>query len=647
MDLNFTIIKGLFKLILLLFIFTLIAWRNIVKKRNFFSIFDTAMRIFFVYFSLTILLLFITIQLGIYDAIVVNIFLGFFILFNIFYSKNFKETKQNFQSITSGIVLKYVKFFENDFLSKKRNYKSISLFFKKQNLSVFYSLIILVIFVIFASLYYLKFDTYLFTDQWFDSLAMINAKDKSIWFTNGINVEGQYAFMNYLKHITNSSTEITMYISVIFEYLILIVILYWFIYKFSESSIAVPIFVSLFFILGFSFLPVNINTFFQTSSINLSFLLVFPILYYFLRPKSLSIPKKRYFLSFTCSFIAIGLIDLYILCLVFPIFFTLGFIIYMGKNLKKRLLIFGAYLFSILIVFAIYIFSAIINKQDFVIFLKGNLISVESNFLNPYIVTVFDKLLFYYQVMFTITSILIILFGLIFKHSWRKKIILMLFCTVIYILTQIDSKLIDNDLLYRLLLLFLPIQIGILLTTIIAFFKIIIRKNVSYSYRGIIVFSIVAIALIYLEKEPLALKKDTKKLLNEDILLANEEILNTYHDRSYVVVNRNELSMLSSYYRYFMTYTYFLSDRYIKRDALYAKYRENLPYLKKNPNMVLASSILVFVYENDPVKNKLLIQINRLKKLGRKTRKIHKSSFLNVYEVINEPNASRTADMIF
>jgi hypothetical protein len=651
MDLNFTIILGLFKLFFLLLIFVFIVWKYIVLKRDFVSVFDTAIKFFFKYFSILIILLFVTIQLGIYDAIVVNVFLILFITFDFLNTYGFREAKQKFEHITTNNVVKYVKYFEKGYFSKKRKKTSVSLFLKRQNFEVFYALIILVFLVVFTSLYYFKFDRYLFSSSWFESLAMINSKDKQQWFTSDINVEGQYAFINYLKHITNASSEIMIYISAIFQFLILVVILYWFVYKISESSVTVPVFVGLFFILGFAFLPVNINTFFQSSSINLAFLLVFPVFYYFLYPKTLLHKNWKLFLSFTFSFVAIGLIDLYVLCFVFPVFFILGFLFDLNKFFKKRLIIFGAYLFSLLIIVVTYISCAIISDEDFVVFFKKNLISVESNFYNPYIITAFDKLLFYYQAMFAVTIILLLGFGLLFKHSWKKKMILMAYCTIIYILTQIDSQWIDKDLLYRLLLLLIPIQIGIMLTTVLAFFKVIFKKKYNYSYRGVIVFCIGIIGIVCFEQEPLRIKKDKNNLLSEEILLANEEILNDYHDHAYIVVNQDELYMLSSYCRYFMNYSEFLAGSYLKKDATYAKYRKNIRYLKKHPKVVLASSILVFVYNDNynKTKNKasLLLRIKTLKNRGRKVRKIHTSEFFEVYEIINQPNSSRTSEMIF
>ncbi len=651
MDLNFTIILGLFKLIFLLIIFVFIVWKYIVLKRDFFAVFDTAIKFFFKYFSILIILLFVTIQLGIYDAIVVNVFLMLFIAFDFLNTYGFNEVKQKFQNITTNNVVKYVKYFERGYFSKKRKKTSVSLFLKRQNLEVFYALIILMLLVIITSLYYLKFDRYLFTSSWFESLAMINSKDAQQWFTNDINVEGQYAFVNYLKHITNCSSEIMIYISAIFQFLILVVILYWFIYKISESSITIPVFVGLFFILGFAFLPININTFFQSSSINLAFLLVFPVFYYFLYPKSIPLKDWEQFLTFTFSFIAIGLIDIYVLCFVFPLFFILGFVFYLSKHFKKRLIILGAYLFSTIVIIGTYISCAMIAVEDFVVFFRKNLISVESNFYNPYIITAFDKLLFYYQVMFALTIVLILIFGLLFKHSWKKKMILMCYGTIIYFLTQINSGWIDKDLLYRLLLLLLPIQIGILLTTLFAFFKMIFKKKYNYSYRGVIVFCIGIAALVCFEQEPLQIKKDKYNLLNEEILLANEEILNQYHDHAYIVVNQDELYMLSSYCRYFMNYSEFLSNSYLKKDANYAKYRKNIVYLRKHPKVVLASSILVFVYNDNycKAKNKatLLSRITYLKNRGRGIKKIHESDFFDVYEIINEPKSSRTSEMIF
>ena len=149
----------------------------------------------------------------------------------------------------------------------------------------------------------------MFSSASFTTLGKINATDKMQWFTSAVEVEGQYAFINYLKHLTSSSSEISIYLYGVFHFLVLISIIYWFVYKISESTVIVPLFVCLFYILGFSFLPVNINYFFQCTSINLAFIIVFPTVYFYLYPKLLHKDNWNLFFTMATAFFAIGLID--------------------------------------------------------------------------------------------------------------------------------------------------------------------------------------------------------------------------------------------------------------------------------------------------------------------------------------------------
>lgn len=654
MNLDDLIVKGLLKLLLLTFLFLFLLKKSIILKRDFYTVLDLFVKAFFKYMSILTIFLFITIQLHIYDAIFVN----FLLLLVIIYS-HFKERKLTFSTqhgfrVSSRIAIIGVEYFEKGFIGKKKHTNIFRTIFRKKHIESFYSILIILFISIFASLYFFRYDKYLFSSAWFTTLEKINAKDKMQWFTSSVEVEGQYAFINYIKHVTSSSSEISIYLYGVFHFLVLISIIYWFVYKISDSTVVVPSFVCLFYVLGFSFLPININYFFQCTSVNLAFTLVFPTIYFYLYPKLLIKGNWNLFFTMAAAFMAIGLIDVYVLLLIFPLFFVLSFLLYFNKFIKHKLIVIGAYLFSASIVLFMYFYYCHFDPADFKVFILSNLISVESDFHNPYLVLFFDKLLFYYQLLFLVTSVLIFLFAIFFKYPWRRRILLMVFCSVIYLLTQFDLYYIDNDLLVRFLLIFLPIQLGILLNTVLDFFKIIFSSTTfKFYYRGLIVFVVVVLVLVNFGLDPTQEDKNKKNKLNETILTVNLNILRYYYNLSYIVVNSDNLYLLSSYNRYFMGYKEFMSKEYLAKDALYAKHRDDDEYLKYNAKVVLSPSILIYVYEdkykgeNEFSKKELLERINVFKERGRKVRTICVNEFFTVYEIINKPNLSLISEMVF
>ena len=653
-NLNGLIIKGLLKLVFVFLLLLLLLQKTIILKRDFYTVLDQVVRIFFKYISLLTIFLFITIQLHIYDAIFVN-----FLLFMVVVYSYFRERKMTFSQVhgfrvSSKIAMVGTKYFESGFFGQKKHKNILKTVFRKKHIESFYTLVVLLLVAVFTALYFFKYDKYLFSSAWFTTLEKINAKDKMQWFTSAVEVEGQYAFINYLKHLTSSSSEISIYLYGVFHFLVLISIIYWFVYKISESTVIVPLFVCLFYILGFSFLPVNINYFFQCTSINLAFIIVFPTVYFYLYPKLLHKDNWNLFFTMATAFFAIGLIDFYMLFLVFPLFFVLSLLIYFNKFRKMKLIVMGAYLFSASITSGLYFYHCHFDPAEFKVFVLSNLISVESDFHNPYLILFFDKLLFYYQLLFLATSVVIMIFAFCFNYPWRRRMLVMVFCSLIYLLTQFDLYFIDNDLLFRLLLIFLPIQLGILLNTVLNFYRIVFSMiDFKFYYRGLLVFIMMALVFINFEIKPLQENKDRKNELNEAILTVNLNILRYYYNLSYIVVNSDNLYMLSSYNRYFMGYKEFMSKEYLAKDALYAKHRDDDDYLKYNTDVVLSPSVLIYVYEdayrgeNEFSKTELLERINVFKNKGRKVRTLHSCKFFTVYEIINKPNLSLISEMVF
>ena len=487
---------------------------------------------------------------------------------------------------------------------------------------------------------------------WFETLQMVNAKNEQLFFTEMVYPEGQYAFINYLSRITNASTEITIYVYSIFQLVLLVIIMYWFVFKVTKSQIIVPLSVGIFFLLGFSFLPVTINSFFQSSAIHFSFIIVLPVFYYFINPKALKFSNNALFIWFAVLFSAIALISVYTLVCVFPLFFLLVCVFLMKQNTKERLIILSAYVIVLITFFIGYYAIIVMNGECFYTFLRRNIIDIDLFFFNPYLNENIDELLFKYQIFFLIGFLFNTIIANFYRIRWKKRSVLFLYGLTIYILTQIHLKWVDMDILYSIMLLILPIQFGILISIFLDFFKIVFRKRVYMNSRVIVVFFGLLSFFGFAQTKYLLIEKDRNDLLNEELLLANEMILKNYLDRSYMVTNKSNLSRLSSGNRFFAEYSYFLSEKYMRRDSLFAKYKNNHDYLFNHPEIVVPSSMIVFVYKNQIdspsySKEEIITRINELKNKGRSVRKIYKTDFFEVYEIINKEKASKVSEMVF
>lgn len=643
---------SLFKLILIYLIFLFLKFRFIKRHNDFHSLFDVAIKKGVQHLCVLIILLAITIQFGFYDGILVSFLFLLYLFFEhhrttklvFIFHKIKKETKVTLIQIIENLE-KYGSFINIKELRK-------NMLFSKRNRIILLSVLLLILLVIFCSFFYLKYDHYLFSSTWFETLKMVNAKNEQHFFTEMVYPEGQYAFINYLSRITNASTEITIYVYSIFQLVLLVIIMYWFVFKVTKSQIIVPLSVGVFFLLGFSFLPVSINSFFQSSTIHFSFIIVLPVFYYFINPKNLKFSKKILFVWFTILFSAIALISLYTLVCVFPLFFLLVCIFLKKQNTKERLIILSAYVATLATSFIGYYLLVKLREECFYTFLRRNIIDIDLFFFNPYLNLNIDELLFKYQVFFLIGFLFNRIIAVFYRIRWKKRSVLFLFGFSIYILSQVHLKWVDIDILYSIMLLFLPIQFGILISIFLDFFKIVCRKRIYLNSRVIIVFFGLVSFFGFAQTKYLLIEKDRNDLLNEELLLANEMILKNYLDRSYMVTNKSNLSRLSSGNRFFAEYSYFLSEKYMRSDSLFAKYKDNHAYLSNHPEIVVPSSMIVFVYKkqiDSPSysKEEIITRIKELKNKGRGVRKIYKSGFFEVYEIINKANASKVSEMVF
>lgn len=638
----------LIKMFLLIFILIVLKYNKIKRINDSNQLLDLLVKKGMQFFCVLIVTQFLCIQIGVYDGFIVSLILFLLLFFDHFKTFNLKNIFIRIQQRWKKTLLKTVEKLEN----KERIFNLRPFFTRKkelQNKNILFSIFLVIILTIAGSFFYLKYDHYLFSSVWFETLKMVNYKNQQIFFTEFVYPEGLYSFINYLSRITNASTEISIYFYSIIQLIALMIVLYWFVLKTTRSKVIIPLTICIFFLLGFTFLPVNITSFFQSNSIHLSFVILFPIFYFFWRPGAFKERGRKNVLWFIIFFFAIALINIYTFLFVLPIYFAIGFFFLRFSKERRRILF--AYIIVFILSFCFYYLAVLIRNEDFYAFFRRNIIEVELFFYNPFLSENIDKLLFRYQLFFFFGFVFNIFIRLFFRINWIIRTIMFLFCFFTYLLTQIKFEWIDKDILFEILLILFPLQIGIVLSIFIDTAKLVLRNKVLITSRYLIVFVIMILFLWMSQSKYLLVDKEKNDLMNEELLVANEMILSNYLDRSYMVSGRSYLGKLSSGKRFFIEYEYFLGKNYLIKDSIYSKYKNDSSYLLKNPQVVIPSSVLVFVFnknndQDNYSKEEILNRIDLLKQKGRPVRKIHTTAFFEIYEIINKRNSSKVSEMI-
>ncbi|AEW87119.1 hypothetical protein FCOL_11590 [Flavobacterium columnare ATCC 49512] len=638
---------GILKILVIVLIILFTTRKYVLLRRDFNFLLDCIIRKYFEYLSLLIVILFITINLEIYDGLVVTGLLVVVGLCDYLRIVNPIKLPSIIVSKFKKRLLLVLKKVENKEFNWKVIFSNAHLKIERKNVYIISSLLFLLFSICVISFYFIKFDHYLFSSNWFDTLERIKAKDNNRWFTEEVNPEAVYAFVSFLSHITNSSLEISIYVYSIFQLLSMTIVVFWFIQKITKSMIIIPIFVTVYYILGFTFLPSDITNFYQSCSLLLAFTLILPLVIYMTKLKMLPYTRKEQYFKFLLAFIAIGLLDLYAFLFLLPFLVIFLVIVYLKKN--KSSVVFQMYVLSLIIVVSVYSSFLLIHQESFNDILRRTLIDVQLSFSNPFIRIEIDRLMFYYQIIFIIGFILNLLSAIFLKRGWRKKVLVFLFVTAVYLLTQVDNEWIDKDVLFKVLSVFIPILMGINIAIVSDFLKMFSKKRYPIYKGGFVVLFSISI-FVYLEKNVLFLPMNETEKLHQNILAVNEMILRGYLDRTYAVVNKDEYFNLSSGRRYFIPYKDFLAPHYLKVDSIYAKNIKRNKFLIKHPEFILPSSIFVFKYttsEYEELNAELLDRFKRLKKRNRNIKKIFDSNQLEVYEIINKPFSSKISNMVF
>lgn len=598
----------------------------------------------FKYGAILGIIIFITVQLNIFDLLNTLFILALLITIELIGIQNLKNPFLYFNSKIKTILIKRLKKIElfttlKSWFSIKKKMTDVNHYF------LYYLLGFAIVVTFITRFYFLKYDFYLLSNSWNSDLELMFNLDNQYWFYPNNILIGELAYTNFYAKIFDVSPEIALQSIGVFEAILLVIILFWLIRKCSGSEYFAPLITALSFAVFLTIIPVNLNFITQRNPIFLALTFAIPCFYYLLNPNQLKLKRLSFFLSFLCVFIIIGLIDLFTFCILIPPFILIS-IFLTNKDVNIRYWIaFGSFLVSIIILFGGYYVMCATFQIDFFDFIRSNVISVNSYTYNPQLIIPINILVNYYVILAFVGSLLTLYFILFLKENWNISLAFLLYFLLLIALLKLTNTWVDKDLMLQSLVVFFPIVIGISVGIILKLLNPITRKIQKLNNYFTVVFSFIVLYFA------IDLQKTTLKIISKpndfslQILDVYDQIHSDYFPFSFAVVDQYTSQIISTNNHYFINYSEFL-DSYLSKDAIYFKNFKKHDYFKKNPQDVLPNSILLFIY-NDENSEKLFNCLNILKKRGRTINLFQSKDNFKVYEIINVPNSSKVSDLIF
>lgn len=608
------------------------------------------------YGSYIVIIVFIEVQLRIYDFFNTLFFLLLVACFEIFGLKRLISpaklvlaTRKKSYTILRDLEEKKLGF--SYFLPKFSKEKKVNLIWE----IVIITLLILI--TISGRLFFLSHDSYSLSNIWNSDITTVIDFDSQHWFENSISPIGELVIINFYGKITGLTSENALQSMGLIEAILIVLIIYWAISKVSKSKYIAPIIGSLCFALCFVILPVNIAYLQQHRSTFLALAIAIPLMVYYMDPKLLNFTRKRYFFFYLFSFVSIGLIDLFVqIAIVLP-FMIIGLFVSKIKYKVHNLLLLLSYIVSTIILFLIYNTACINFGYDFMLFLHSSLVSISTYTYLPYLYMPYESLIYYYQIVSFVGLFLSIILIFIRKENINGAISFLLFLNFIIFVSTIQNPWIDQDLIRQTLAIFLSISVGVVVGLFFKPFEFLTNKIKIIMPMVCVLLAVgMTYTAYYYQKDSfknMKLPDDTPR----EVLNAYDLITNEYFPYSYAVVNDYSAQALSKNKHFFVNYEDFLND-YLKRDEVFFKHIKDKKFLKNNPEYVLPNCVLVFVYtrqnkfsneltSNKKYTNELIDLLKKLRHRGRRVRVFHEDKVFKIYEIVNIPGESRLTDLIF
>ena len=657
MFLSSSILLGFIRLcFILLFLFYLN--RKFVNYSRHVHFMDFLVLNWFRYSSILLIVIFLLVEASAYNLF--NCFFVFAVLIgiDIIGFKNLKNPKHYFKTHIRTALLNFLRNIENK--------KSFGFWFsldknkiKKDNNDFILILTVLIGVITFLSRYYFVIhDNYSLSDAWIYDLNKVIQFDNQFWFTYELATDGELAIVNFYGKITDVSTEIALQVIAILESTLLAIIIFWTINKLTPSKFIAPTIAALFFSLVYVLTPLNVYFLLKGNPTFLALTFALPAFVIYIKPKLLSVSYASYFWSYFFLFVAVGLIDLFTLCVLIPPFLLIGLVFAKWKYKRNNLVAIFSYVTAIGILYAIYSYACYFQRADIFEYLQNNLLSVSSYTYVPQLILPYSEIIRYAQISTGIGFLLILILIIFIKENWNATIIFFTYFNFLILLTFVNSEWLDIDMVNGSISVFLPIILGLNIAIISRILNFGLGRLKKYSPVTVsLIFVIMLCASYYYQEKSIHSLTECDQT-PKHILNAYDKISQTFFRNSYCVVNDPATQVISNNSHFFMNYDFFLKE-YPRIDSINTKHKKDPHFLVKNPQFSLSKSVLVFVLnenttfeangfaENKHYQKELVNSIKRFKRRGRQVNLFYDSDILKVYEIVNEPKESKISDLIF
>lgn len=226
MILSSSILIGFIRMVLLI-LFLYYCNNKLVKREGSHTLIQFIVNEWFKYGSLTLIIVFVLIQLNVYSLINFLFVILIFILLDVVGIKYFKNPLKFFKKSSKNRFFEFLKDTEN----KKSIIERVKLErpknLKDDRVYVFYCTLILITLAFLGRYYFYTYDTFLLSDLWITDLYKIIQFDNFHWFETTVEVEGELAFANIYSKLVDVSPETGLQTLAIIEYVLLSIIVFW------------------------------------------------------------------------------------------------------------------------------------------------------------------------------------------------------------------------------------------------------------------------------------------------------------------------------------------------------------------------------------------------------------------------------------
>lgn len=612
---------------------------------------------FSIYGASLLIIVFVLIQLKIYDMFSLLALFIFLVLFRYFSLKELMAYSKGGGRFRRAALLAFFKSLEKRNGNFKKSYKEV-LVPRKVN----WGLVLIIAIgcsAIFTRMVFLENDNYTFSTLWVQTLEIVKNFDNNQWFVRGRSlVVGELALINLYANLVGISKEMAIYTFGLLEIFFVTSYMFYLVHSITKANFLGPTIAGLAFAFLFAWLPININILFKHSSIYLSLFFAIPFMHYtFMRFPLNSKVGGEFWVKLVLS-IAIALSDFFVMFIIIPLFLIATFMFNRRQgSIKKSIL---AFVSGAVIVLGFKVIESALKNVDFFNSFLSNIIVFERYSYMPQLLTTTENLnLIYFGLgLFSLGSYWVL--RLVFNLKYREILTFTIFYLMMLIAQNLGLPWLDKDLFNQALTLFVPVMLGINICMCQTMLTSISSKRVVMVMYTTSILIVAVFTCITSYSHSLKWQKFQEvNRLKTDLLKVYDELATSQMNNNYAVVNKAYGVRLSGQEHLFINYDDFLKD-YVKRDSIYKVIKENKELLLKYPQLVLPKSVFVFISDTTRITNEdfflktpgptaisIEAQINHLKKRGTKITTFFQSSNLKVYELSNTKNGSDLNKMIF